>query len=195
VVFIEGSFDGYRVAPGEYTARLTLGGQSQTSAFRVIPHPGLNYPASDYAEQEALMKKICEETSEIHREVNATRKTMAQLRETSTLLKDKPGMDSIRKRADRLAVDLQAWEDDIVQNKAKSNDDIINYVNKLTADYIFLKGEMDANTPYVTQGQKQQYETLHGKWEALKARKAKLQKEVTDLNADIAKAGVGRIIL
>jgi hypothetical protein len=120
---------------------------------------------------------------------------MAQLRETSTLLKDKPGMDSIRKRADRLAVDLQAWEDDIVQNKAKSNDDIINYVNKLTADYIFLKGEMDANTPYVTQGQKQQYETLHGKWEALKARKAKLQKEVTDLNADIAKAGVGRIIL
>ena len=195
VVFIEGSYDGYRTAPGEYTARLTMGGQSQTTTFRVMPHPGLDHPASDYAEQEALMKKICEETSEIHREVNRTRKTMAQLRETSTLLKDRPGTDSIRKRADRLADDLQAWEDDIVQNKAKSNDDIINYVNKLTADYIFLKGEMDANTPYVTRGQKQQYETLHARWEVLKARKEKLQKDILDLNAEIARSGLGRIIL
>jgi hypothetical protein len=140
------------------------------------------------------MKLICDETSTIHKEVNKTRKTMAQLKETAMLLKDKPGSDSICKRAERIAADLQAWEDDIVQNKAKSNDDIINYVNKLTADYIFVKGEMDANTPYVTKGQREQYQFLHQKWEALQTRKLKLDKDVTDLNAEIAKSGVGRII-
>ncbi|MFN9961009.1 MAG: glycosyl hydrolase, partial [bacterium] len=65
-VFIEGSFDGYRVAPGTYTARLKANGLVQTTTFNVIPRPGLDFPVSDYADQEALMKRICEETSEIH---------------------------------------------------------------------------------------------------------------------------------
>jgi cell division protein FtsB len=103
-------------------------------------------------------------------------------------------MEGLAKRADSIAVRMQAWEDDIVQNKAKSNDDIINYVNKLTADYIFVKGEMDANTPYVTKGQKDQFNVLHGKWEELKLRRNAIDKEIQDLNSDIAKAGVGRII-
>lgn len=193
-VFIEGSFDGYRVSPGTYTARMKVNGQVQSTTFNVVPRPGLDYPASDYAEQEALMKRICEETSEIHLAVNNGRKTMAQLKETSSLLKDKKGMEGLARRADSIATRMQAWEDDIVQNKAKSNDDIINYVNKLTADYIFVKGEMDANTPYVTKGQKDQFNVLHGKWEALKLRRSAIEKEIQTLNSDIAKAGVGRII-
>lgn len=193
-VFIEGSFDGYRVAPGTYTARLKVKGMEQSASFKVLPHPGLDFPASDYAEQEALMKQICEETSEIHLAVNRNRKTMAQLKETHSLLKDKKGMEGLAKQADSIASALQAWEDDIVQNKAKSNDDIINYVNKLTADYIFVKGEMDANTPYVTKGQRDQFNVLHGKWEALKLRKTGLDKDIEALNREIQKAGVGRII-
>lgn len=194
-VFIEGSFEGYRVAPGQFTARLKANGQTLTAPVQVVPRPGLDFPASDYAEQEALMKQICEETSEIHLAVNKSRKTMAQLKETSSLLKDKKESAQLAKQADSLATLLQAWEDDIVQNKAKSNDDIINYVNKLTADYIFVKGEMDANTPYVTKGQRDQFNTLHAQWVALKNRKAGLDAAIGKLNQDIAKAGIGRIIL
>jgi hypothetical protein len=62
-----------------------------------------------------------------------------------------------------------------VQNKAKSNDDVINYVNKLTADYIFVKGEMDNNIPYVTDGQQQQFEVLHQKWMVLKSKEDMLK--------------------
>jgi cell division protein FtsB len=53
---------------------------------------------------------------------------------------------------------------------------------------------MDANTPYVTKGQKDQFNVLHGKWEELKLRRNAIDKEIQDLNSDIAKAGVGRII-
>jgi cell division protein FtsB len=35
---------------------------------------------------------------------------------------------------------------------------------------------------------------LHGKWEELKLRRNAIDKEIQDLNSDIAKAGVGRII-
>jgi photosystem II stability/assembly factor-like uncharacterized protein len=194
-VFIEGSYEGYLAAPGEYTVRLKMGDQVQTAKITVKPRPGIKANQADYEEQSDLMKKIVEEASQIHREVLGTRKTTAQLKETSAMLKDKPGTEEIRRKADKLAKDLTAWEDDIVQNKAKSNDDIINYVNKITADYIFLKGDIEANVPYVTEGQKQQFQTLHSQWMKLKERKTNIEKEISALNADINKANIGRIIL
>ena len=193
-VFIEGSYEGYLAAPGEYTVRLKMGDQVQTTKVLVKPRPGIKATQADYEEQSDMMKKIVEEASQIHREVISTRKTTAQLKETSAMLKDKPGTEEIRKRADKLAKDLTAWEDDIVQNKAKSNDDIINYVNKITADYIFLKGDIEANVPYVTEGQKQQFQTLHGQWMKLKERKTNIEREISTLNADIKRADIGRII-
>ncbi len=194
-VFIEGGYDGYLAAPGIYTANLKMGNQVQTSKIVVKPRPDLEASQADYDEQEALMKKICVETSAIHSEVAKARKTVSQLKETSSMLKEKPGTEALRKKADEIAKDLQAWEDEIVQNKAKSNDDVINFVNKLTADYIFLKGELDSNTPYVPEGHKKQFDVLHNKWVALKDRKEKLEKQVADLNVDISKANIGRIIL
>jgi photosystem II stability/assembly factor-like uncharacterized protein len=194
-VFIEGSYEGYLAAPGEYTVKLKMGDQVQTSKVVLRPRPGIQATQADYEEQTELMKKIVDEASLIHKEVISTRKTVNQLKETSAMLKDKPGTEQIRKNADKIAKDLLAWEEDVVQNKAKSNDDIINYVNKITADYIFLKGDIEANVPYVTQGQKQQFETLHNQWLKLKERKANIEKEISTLNADINKANIGRIIL
>ena len=194
-VFIEGGYDGYLVAPGEYTAVLKSGNQVLTSKVRVKARPDLEATQAEYEEQEAILRKICEETSAIHHEVIKSRKTVKQLRETSQMLKEKPGAETLRKKADKIADDLQAWEDDIVQNKAKANDDVINFENKLTADYIFLKGELDSNTPYVPEGHKKQFDVLHNKWLALKQRKEKLEKDVVELNADISKANIGRIIL
>lgn len=190
-VYIEGSYDGYKVAPGTYSAKLTVGDQVQTTRILVNAHPGINTTQAEYDEQALFIKKIVAEASLIHSEVISARKIAAQLKETVELLKQQ---QSLSQQAEKITKDLQAWEDEIVQNKAKSNDDIINYVNKLTADYVFLKGEADTNVPYVTNGQKQQFETLHQQWLALKARKDQLLNEVKTLNASIQQAGIGRII-
>ena len=194
-VFIEGSYDGYRVAPGTYTLKLKSGLQTLTTRVNLLPHPQLTFSTADYAAQENLMKSICDEVTQIHNEVLQIRKIRSQLKETSSLLKDKTGSDSICKKASLLATELQNWEDEIVQNKAKSNDDVINYVNKLTADYIFVKGEMDNNIPYVTDGQQQQFEVLHQKWMVLKSKEDMLKQQIKLLNDEIAKANFGRIIL
>lgn len=190
-VFIEGSYEGYKVPPGVYTAKLSLGGQTQTTDIVVQAHPGITASQAEYEEQAAFIKKIVEETSDIHAEVIKTRKIAAQLKETASLLKNN---QAIVDQAEKLSHELQAWEDDIVQNKAKSNDDIINFVNKITADYIFLKGEADTNIPYVTKGQKEQFETLHAQWIKLKDREDKILNDVNALNNTIQKAGIGRII-
>jgi hypothetical protein len=76
-----------------------------------------------------------------------------------------PNAQELGKEAKALAAKLKAWEDEVVQNKAESNDDIINYVNKISADFIFLKGELDTNIPYVTNGVKEQYAALKAQWQ------------------------------
>lgn len=194
-VFIEGSYDGYRVAPGVYVAKLVMGNQVATTQIVVKAHPGLSFTQAEYEEQASFIKAIVEEASLIHSEVIQARKTASQLKETASLLNGRANADALVKQAEALHQALKAWEDDVVQNKAKSNDDIINFVNKITADYVFLKGEADTNVPYVTQGQKQQFQTLHAQWLALKARKESIEAAVKTFNADISKAGIGRIIL
>ena len=78
---------------------------------------------------------------------------------------------------------ITAWEEKLVQPKAQSNDDIINFVNKLSADYIFLKGEMDVNTPAVTTGQHQRLGELNAQWEPIKNEYNDLQKIIANYNA------------
>ena len=84
-----------------------------------------------------------------------------------------------------------------MQTKAQSNDDIINYINKLSADYIFLKGDLDSNIPYTTKGQEDQYIFLDAQWKTLKKQMQDLvNNDITELNKlckekDIAKIIVG----
>ena len=60
-----------------------------------------------------------------------------QVNELIDLLTDtityKPVIESGRS----LVKKLTAWEETLVQPKAQSNDDIINFVNMLSANYIF----------------------------------------------------------
>jgi hypothetical protein len=88
------------------------------------------------------------------------------------------------------------WEEELVQNKAQSNDDVINFINKLSADYIFLRGEMDANIPFITQGQKERYAELDALWQPLKGRmNALLDKEVAGFNALCGQKKLEKVIV
>ncbi len=53
----------------------------------------------------------------------------------------------------------------------------------LSADYIFLKGEMDVNIPAVTSGQQQRLTELNTQWQPIKNEYFDLQKQVADFNA------------
>ncbi|HEU4901375.1 MAG TPA: hypothetical protein VFT06_01255, partial [Flavisolibacter sp.] len=86
-------------------------------------------------------------------------------------------------------------EEKLVQPKAQSNDDIINFVNMLSADYIFLRGEMDTNIPDVTTGQKQRLTELNAQWQPLKNEYAGLQKKVADFNALCRSANIEKITI
>lgn len=182
-VFIEGSFAGHKVSPGKYTAKLTLGTEEKSVSFNVLPHPGIQATAQEYEQQHQTMLAIERGINEIHESINNARSMKKQINDLVEIIGGKPEWKAAVDAGKAVVKKIEAWEEKVVQPKAQSNDDIINFVNKLSADYIFLKGELDDNIPYVTTGVTQQLSALDEQWKALKAEyNGLIQNEVTPFN-------------
>lgn len=179
-VFIEGSYNGRKMSPGNYTAKLTYNKQSKTVPVKILADPRINATIADYQDQENTLKSLETSVNDIHTSIAKMQKISKQIKEVSTLLADKTELKTVVENGNAIVKKIKTWEDKLVQNKAESNDDIINFKNMLSADYIFVRGELDSNMPAVTDGQKQQLAALDAQWKALK-------NEMNDLiNKDIA---------
>jgi photosystem II stability/assembly factor-like uncharacterized protein len=195
-VFIEGDYDGRKAAPGNYTARLKYDTMERRVSFKILADPRINATAAEYAEQQQWMAKTEEGIREIHESVLRIRKIRKQLNEVVDLLGSKAEMKEVADSGRKIAGKLLKWEEELVQNKAQSNDDIINFINKISADYIFLKGEMDANIPYITNGQKEQYAKLDANWQTLKTEmNTLLNKDVAGFNALCRQKNMEKVIV
>jgi hypothetical protein len=74
-----GSVDGPTAAPGEYSARLTVAGQSQTQTFTVRPDPRVKTRPEDYAAQLALALQLRDKLSAVNQAVIEIREAKKQL--------------------------------------------------------------------------------------------------------------------
>ena len=173
-VFIEGSYDGHKMAPGRYKARLSYGNKSQEVTFNILPDPRIKASAADYAEQEQVLTAVEDRVREIHQSVLDMRKIRGQISALNDLLKEKPEMKAVLDSGKELVKKMKDWEEKLVQNKSESNDDVINFLNMLSADYIFVRGELDSNVPIVTNGQKERIKELDAQWEVLRKEKQAL---------------------
>ena len=54
-VFVYGSYEGSRVGPGNYTARLTYGEEQQETTLTVLPNPKIEASQADFDEQQKLL--------------------------------------------------------------------------------------------------------------------------------------------
>jgi hypothetical protein len=181
-VFIEGSYQGRKVAPGDYQVKLKMDKMEKTEPFKVLADPRINATESDYARQQMIAAEVDNKIKEIHVEVNQMRVVRKQINELLDLLTDSVTYKIVIENGKSLVKQLVKWEEKLVQPKAQSNDDIINFVNMLSADYIFLKGEIDVNMPGVTAGQQQRLSELNAQWSPLKNEYESLKKKVEEFN-------------
>jgi photosystem II stability/assembly factor-like uncharacterized protein len=194
-VFIEGSYMGRKVAPGKYQVRLKKDSTEKTADFTVLPDPRINASTKDYQQQQQTIAEVDSKIKEIHEAVTQMRLVRKQVNELADLLTDtikyKPVIDSGK----ALVKKLTAWEEKLVQTKSQSNDDVINFTNMLSANYIFLKSEMDVNIPTVTLGQQQRLAELNAEWQPIKKEYDALQKNVEEYNALCRKMQIEKITI
>jgi hypothetical protein len=190
-VYIEGSNAGRKVIPGEYTIRLKINEAEQSAKVKVLADPRYNAPSADFEAQEKWSKLVSEDVTAIHVSVVQMRKVQDQLNQFVQRAEGNKVLDSLTAKAKAIHKMIKVWEEELIQPKSQSNDDVINFINKLSANLIFLKGEIEssASLPYVTEGQIKRYDELHAAWRKYEAQKQSLlTNEIAAFNEACRKA-------
>ncbi len=191
-VYIEGSFRGHKAAPGSYVVELTVGDQVLTQEFRILENPLYDLKAVDYAAYDQFMSSAEQELNTMHQMVNRNWKLMQQL---ATLLDQMgDGHPALQQEAQTLIDRMKAWDGEMVQRKSQAYDDVENFPNKFTAEYLFALNHAESSLPRVNQPTRQRIAELNEQWQQLKAEgDAILQTAVPALNQKLWDAGVGAL--
>ncbi len=193
-VRIEGSWAGHKAAPGKYTMTLKSGAQTVATDVEIIANPLYPTDAATYTEYHSTMLAMENELATMHRMVNSLYEKQKQL---ESLLGSLPAGDkfaAIKKDGDALLKKIKAWDEDIVQRKSKAYDDVENFPNKFTANYLFLINQTESDIPRVNQPSRDRLNELNKQWASLKARGTEiLDKDIPALNKRLWDAGMGAI--
>ena len=89
---------------------------------------------------------------------------------------------------------MKAWDEDMVQRRSKAYDDVENFPNRFTADYLFLINQTESDLPRVNQPSLDLKTTLDAKWAGLKSRADEmLDRDLPALNRQLWELGIGAI--
>ena len=195
-VYIEGSYSGRKIVPGTYTVLLKVDGVEQTTALQLHADPRTNSTAAEYAAQDELLAKLEKDVTDIHVAVTRMRGLTKQINDMVKLVENDNSKSEMVTLSKSLIKKISEWEGKLIQPKSQSYDDVINFVNKLSANIIFVHGEVNSNVPYVTAGQKARYEELHAEWLVYQKEMEQLMnKDVADFNALCRTLSIANVIL
>lgn len=182
-VFVFGGLSGSTVAPGTYTIRLTLGDEKVETEAILLANPNVNTTPTDFAEQQKMLVNIENIVREMHESVNQLRNAKAQIKTYQTLLKDNKEAAPLVKKGQELIDKITLWEENLIQPKQKTFQDVINFNNKLNAQLLQLASYLDQADPKVTTGAKERLQDLVALWDSFKEEKSIIvEKEVENFN-------------
>jgi photosystem II stability/assembly factor-like uncharacterized protein len=195
-VFLFGGDAGAAVGPGTYSLRLSLGDMVSETEVKVLANPKIDATSADYAAQQKLLSEIDAALRTIHEAVNDMRSAKSQLEGYAKLLKDNEGTSELLDKGKSLIKRIVSWEENLIQVKQKTFQDVINYNNKLNAQMINLKGYVDTAEPKVTKGAVERWGDLQKDWQVYqKERQAIVDEEMKSYNELYQELGLPAIIL
>lgn len=195
-VYIEGNYRGHKVSPGKYTATLKMGDKTSTTSFEVLANPMYPTDAATYQAYHELMTSMTKVVDDMHRSINTIHDYKNQL---STILKRLPKAEkysTIHTNGKALIKKMTEWDNKMIQRKSKAYDDVENFPNKLSANYLFLINQTESDIPKVIQPVLDRKKELDLEWTPLKKQATEImEKEVVNFNKMLWDAGVGAILL
>ena len=177
--FIFGGTSGYEVEPGIYTARFTVGGQTSEKDFEVKSDPRVDTSADGLAEKQQLLSQAYSQIDEIHTSVNQMISIRDQVKNLIKVTEDQSKGQLIAEKGKELNGKITDWIESVIQPEQETFQDVINFPNKLNAQFIYLYGIINGNQPPVTDGSKQRLSDLENQWKERKQAKQQI------LNTDV----------
>jgi photosystem II stability/assembly factor-like uncharacterized protein len=193
-VYIEASYDGHKAIPGNYRFTLKMGDQTVSTNAEILANPLYPGTAASYKEYDSVMTAMERDVTAMHKAVNSLNDKATQIESLIATLPAEDKFAGVKKDAEALLKKIKAWDDDMVQRRAKAYDDVENYVNKFTANYLFMINQTESDLPRVNQSSLDMLEKLNAEWTTLRSRSEEiLTKDLPSLNKKLWDLGLGAI--
>ena len=195
-IMVFGTLNGRRAIPGSYRVRLEIGEKSWEQNLEIVPDPRRSASMGDYQSQETFLASATEMAEAIQQSVNRLREIREQVETLVERTEDHAGHEDIKKAGDRLAEKIGEWEENLIQPKQETFQDVINFENKLISQVTALIGSVDGTEPPVTRGAEQRLSDLKSQWSDHRiAMEALLAGEVAAFNTLIRESEIQPVIL
>jgi len=167
--YIEGSFTGHKAMPNGYTATLKQKNNSSKVAFSILPNPLYDITKEEYLEIHDFKTSTEANLLDMHTRVQKLKKVQHQIVQILKELPKEEKYSSLKTKGNAIVKQLISWDEDMVQRKSKAYDDVENFPNKFTAEYIFLMNQNDSSLPKLNQASKNRLVELNNQWKALRS--------------------------
>jgi photosystem II stability/assembly factor-like uncharacterized protein len=189
-VYIEAGYRGHTAPPGSYSIRLKVEEKEFISRANILNNPLYEIDDAQYRSYDELMIEMESTLTQMHKKINRLYDIQRQLKALINDLDDKALKDS----GDKLINALDEWDKEMVQRKAKAYDDVENFKNKFTAEYLFLINQTDSSIPRVNQSSLDRKEDLDSKWATFNNQANEwLEKDIPEFNKQLWDAGIGAV--
>ena len=189
-----GPTGGYRVAPGRYQARLTVGSTVQTQPFEVRQDPRITTPAGELASRDSLARAINARIGAVHDALLQLREVKDQVTRFIERSKDTPGAAAISAAGARITTRVDSLAP-LLSTRANNGQDVINYRNGINAQFAFLLGNVEG-ADLVSQPARERMAELERRWAGLRAQvEAITRDEVPAFNRLLAGNGTAGVVV
>ena len=190
--YLEASYNGHKASPGKYTLTMKQGTKTSSVGFSILENPNYGLSKENYAEYHAFMLDMENTLTDMHDKVNLIYKMKIQLEEVlGELVDDQKELSADGKV---LVQKMKTWDEDMVQRKSKAYDDVENYPNKFTAEYLFLINQTESDIPKVNEPSRDRLKELTEQWKGLNETAVSIiDTDIPAMNKRLWDAGIGAV--
>jgi hypothetical protein len=176
-----------------------VGDKEYKTSASLTASPDLTTNVSEHKLYDSVMSHMEGTVTEMHDMVNELKNKSGILEDLIKKLKTEETFKEAKyagllKNAQDLLASLNNWDEDMIQRKSTSYDDVENFPNKFTANYMFLMNQTENDIFQVNQPSLDLLKTYTAEWEKLKARGLSLKNEqIPALNKQLWELGMGVI--
>ena len=143
---------------------MNIGDNEYQNSFLLEPDPNFNFKPSEYLEQEELLLSIEKNISNLNLTVAKGRNIKMQLENDINKMDNKNEFSDLIEMAKKIVDKINQWEKKLIQPKQKTFQDVINFHNKLNAEFIYLHDYVNSLDPQVTSGAMERFKDLDDKF-------------------------------
>lgn len=151
-VFVGLGAGGHRLAPGEYSVKVSYGDQEIMKELEVMPDPRWSATDAQYQEQQEYLTTLRMAIDDLQDRANDIRSIRAQVNDLKARVSEED-WSQVHEFANEIIEMINHIEEQMVQPDQKTFQDVINFPNKLEVELLHIYGTIDGIEPPITKGQ------------------------------------------